>query len=177
VNRKTRVLLGIFFGLAMALVYTFQITSMPNYDPDKLPLAIGIAILAGALAGFLFIGIMWLISRKWARDRSEFKVAPGEEIQFSSAATRFHGTAQFGGKLYLSNRQLVFSSHDRATPPPLAIPLEQLEEATLYDIPGVGRDGLEIRFQNSHGEKFFTTQSAEWVEKLQRIISQRMVAG
>lgn len=95
------------------------------------------------------------------------KQAKSETIVFETGANHFKGVEAVVGKLYLTNKRLVFKSHKlNIQNHELSIHLSDVKNADRYKALGISNNGLVVTTINHTIEKFVVQQPGEWMEHL-----------
>ena len=125
-------------------------------------------IIGGIVAGSLFGWLMGLFGRSKFIDRTtRIDTDPGEEILFQTAANYFKGVEAVGGKLFLTNKRLIFKSHKlNIQNHQLSISLPDIESTGRYKTLGLVNNGLAITSKQNTTEKFVVDQVEEWLQHL-----------
>lgn len=165
---KTRVRSGLWFGAAMTVFFVLQdLLFKAHLTTKDILTAVISALIGGAVAGVLF---GWITGRfstsKMVTRSTRFNPEPGETVVFETPANHFKGIEAVGGKLYLTDKRLVFISHKlNIQNHRLVIPLLAIESVTKFTTLGVANTGLTIT-ANNQIEKFIVDQAEEWMERL-----------
>ncbi len=150
---------GLGFGVIMGIFYI--ISDLIIRDPDTIWTSILSGIIGGAIAGLLFGWLTGLFSKKVQRSIQP-ELEPGEEIIFHTTANHFKGVEAVGGKLFLTNKRLLFQSHlFNIQNHSLDIYLEHIQGMERFKTMGLVNNGLKILTHNSC-EKFVVEKINEW---------------
>lgn len=157
---------GLFFGLTMFIIFVaqklFEIDQPTLKDVLKILLS---GIIGAGIAGIIF---GWLVDTfsgsKVLEQNIKIDLEPGEKLIFQSSANHFKGLEAVGGKLFLTDKRLVFISHK------LNIQNHQLN-IKLNDIASIGRfkplgltnNGLFVIDKKNETEKFVVEKLSEWL--------------
>lgn len=99
---------------------------------------------------------------------TEISVEKDETILFEAPANHFKGIEAVGGKLYATNKRLVFQSHKfNFQNHQLSIALTNIASVNKYKVMGVANTGLLITTDENKTEKFVVQQPEEWMKILQ----------
>ena len=125
-------------------------------------------MFCGAVAGFLF---GWMNGRfeksKLVTNTMKIDIKAGETILFETGANHFKGAEAVGGKLYLTNKRLVFKSHKlNIQNHELSIILSGIGKVDRYKAPGLANNGLAVTTSDNKIEKFVVQQPDEWFKQL-----------
>ncbi len=90
----------------------------------------------------------------------------GENILFETGANHFKNVEATGGKLYLTNKRLVFISHKlNVQNQELSIPVSEIVDTEKYKKFGIIDNGLVIP-TTDYIEKFVVQKGNEWIKKI-----------
>jgi hypothetical protein len=112
-NKKNQIKTALSFGTPMAVFFILQNLLRQNEWTAKYILtSIILGLFAGILSGLLFAWMIRLfMSSKFFAKATKIETEADENILFETPANHFKGAEAVGGKLYLTNRRLVFKSH------------------------------------------------------------------
>lgn len=168
-DKKTKIRVGLFFGVAMALFFIVR-DFFINDDLTARSIIISIvaALIGGAISGLFFA---WFMARfansKSVAQSTKIEIADGETILFETGANHFKGAEGVGGKLYLTNQRLVFKSHKfNIQKHELSIGLRDIAKVDRYKTLGLVNNGLMVTTSENTTEKFVVQQIEEWVTQL-----------
>jgi hypothetical protein len=127
-----------------------------------------VGLISGGVAGFLFgLIIGWFKSSKFIDTTTKIETQPDENILFLTPANHYKGAEGVGGRLYLTNKRLVFKSHKlNIQNHELSINLTNIDKIERYKNVGFINNGLSVTLTNSKVEKFVVEQAEEWFKKL-----------
>jgi hypothetical protein len=130
--------------------------------------SIASGLFSGIIAGFLFGLIMgWFKTSKFVDTTTKIDTQPGEDILFQTGANHFKGAEGVGGRLYLTNKRLVFKSHKlNVQNHELSINLKDINQVDRYKSLGIVNNGLTVISKNDSLDKFVVEQADEWIKKL-----------
>lgn len=169
---KSRTKAGIYFGIGAAIVYiVVELISVKPCISDKQVVKIVLAgIVCGIVSGFLFGWIgKGLINSKWIKETTQIDIHPGEKIIFQTAANHFKGIEGVGGKLYLTNKRLIFKSHKmNIQNHELSVNLSDITRVSRYKILGIVNKGIFVVTAQKKTEKFVVENSNDWINHLSR---------
>ena len=160
---------GIGFGLAMSVLFILQNLLM---DDNATTGRIVVSIIAGLIIGMLSgLSGAWLLARfgksKFVVDGTRIEIPPGETILLETPAAHFKGIEGVGGKLYLTDRRLVFKSHKLNLQSHLfEIDLTEIKDVNTYRPLGLNNNGLSITTAENNTERFVVEQVDQWVKFL-----------
>ena len=154
---NSRIRSGLTFGIGMSVFFIIQhLLINDQQTPYHIIRAILTGLATGALSGLLF---GWIITL--------FSTGPGESIVFESPANHFKRIEGVGGRLYLTNKRLIFKSHKlNFQNHQLVIDLRDIKEVSRYKTLGMVNNGLAITTANNKTEKFVVEEIETWVKHL-----------
>ena len=134
---------------------------------------IAIGIISGLVAGLIYGGLMGLfLKSKFIQQGGKFDKDADEEIVFEALANHFKKLEAVGGKIYLTNKRLVFISHKaNIQNHQLFIGLNDIVTVERYKTFGIINNGILVRTKEKAIEKFVVNESKELVEKLNSELS------
>lgn len=98
---------------------------------------------------------------------TKIDIDPDENIMFETPANHFKGIEGVGGRLYLTNRRLIFKSHKlNIQNHQLSIDLSDIKHVDRYKTLGLVNNGLVITIITDKTEKFVVEKVEEWVKLL-----------
>lgn len=160
---------GFFFGAVMSALFISQgLLAANSLSGGIVVKIIAVGIFSGALAG-LFFGFLMAKFRtsKFVSDSTLIKLEKGEQIIFQTPANHFKGVEAVGGKLYVTNKRLVFKSHKlNFQKHELSILLHQITQVERSKTAKLFNNGIIIHtFQNTT-ERFVVEKADEWYTHL-----------
>ena len=166
-DKKTKIKSGLFFGIVMTIVFILQdLLSHSNLTKKDITISIFSGLLGGALSGLLFGWTMGLFAKRLTKD-IKLDTEADESILFDTGANHFKGVEAVGGKLYLTNKRLVFKSHKfNIQNHELSIKLSDIDKIERNKTLGLVNNGLSVRTVDSQSEKFVVQQIDEWLNQL-----------
>jgi hypothetical protein len=176
---NNRVKSGLFFGIAMTLFFFAENLLTHDHLSSKEILKFVIsAIVSGSISGFLF---SWVIEKfttsKFVNKTTRIKIAPGEKMVFQTSANHFKAIEAVGGKLYLTNKNLIFKSHKlNIQNHELIIKLSDIKEIKRFRPMGLTDNGLSIHIHENRKEKFVVEKIEEWLLYLEQTKKRTVVA-
>ena len=168
-DKKNQTKAGIFFGTVMAAFFFLQtLFTSDNPGAKNILISLIVAVFCGALAGVLYAWTIGKFSRSgWIDKQTRITTEPGESILFDTTANHFKGMEAVGGKLYLTNKRLVFKSHKiNFQKHQLSIDLSDIQKMDRYKPLGIANNGLLIKTADNKIEKFVVEKRETWVDQL-----------
>ena len=163
---NNRVKSGLFFGIAMTVFFIVEklLTQDNLTAPEILKLVTG-ALVSGAISGCLF---GWLIGKfaisKFVNKTTKIKIDPEEKMIFQTDANHLKGMEAVGGKLYLTDKRMIFKSHGlNIQNHELIIKLTDIKEINRFKPSGLTDNGLSIQTNEQRKEKFVVEKIEEWL--------------
>jgi hypothetical protein len=167
-DKKAKIRSGLFFGVAMTIFFMVQdLLTHSHLTTKDVIISIISALIGGALSGLLFGWILALFvnAKLWTKG-TKIDIDAGETILFDTGANHFKGAEAVGGKLYLTNKRLVFKSHKfNIQNHELSINLFEIDKVDRYKTLGLVNNGLSVA-TNGKTEKFVVQQIDEWLNQL-----------
>ncbi len=160
---------GLGFGIVMAIFFILQdVLTNENFTSKEILKSVVLGIIGGAVAGSLFGWLMGLFSKsKFVQKTTRVDTGPGEEILFQTAANHFKGVEAVGGKLFLTNKRLIFKSHKlNIQNHQLSISLPDIDRNDRYKTLGLVNNGQAITTKQNVTEKFVVDRVEEWLQHL-----------
>src|SRR5207253_9607816 len=113
----------------------------------------------------------WLIGKfsnsKFVTLTTKIETDLDENILFQTPANHFKGIEVVGGKLYLTNKRLIFKSHKlNIQNHQLAIKLEDISKVERYKALGIVNNGLAVATAKNSKERFVVEQIEDWIKLL-----------
>ena len=171
-DKQNKMKAGLFFGIFMSIFFIIQ--SLWTYDElttRNILISIFSGLLTGALSGVFFGWFFGWFLGKFARSKFihaiKIDTDDDEPILFETVANHFKGIEAVGGKLYLTNKRLVFRSHKiNFQNHELSIPLSGIENVGRYKTLGLVNNGLSVTTAGNKVEKFVVDQIEMWISQL-----------
>ena len=163
---------GLFFGTVMATFFIAEnLLSKDHLNFRIIIISVISGLIGGAVAGLLFGWLMGLfIKSKFVNDTTKIDVDSDESILFQTGANHFKGIEGVGGKLYLTNKRLVFKSHKlNIQNHLLSICLSDIITVDRYKTLNIVNNGLSVTTNQGIIEKFVVEKIDEWVMQLEHI--------
>lgn len=160
---------GLSFGIGMVIFFIIQgLWTADSLTAKTIIKSVVAGLLSGIVSGFLFgLIIGWFKSSKFVDTTTKIDTQPDENILFQTGANHFKNAEGVGGKLYLTNKRLVFKSHKlNIQNHEFSINLTDIAKVDRYKNSGVINNGLAITSKDNKVDKFVVEQASEWIEKL-----------
>src|SRR6185437_2116227 len=168
-DKKTKIRTGLFFGIAMAIFFILQnLLTHSNLTTKDVVITIVSGLFGGALSGLLFGWLVGLFanSKRVTKD-TKIDTEANETILFDTGANHFKGAEAVGGRLYLTDKRLVFKSHKfNIQNHKLSINLSDIEKVDRYKTLGLVNNGLSVTTTGNKIEKFVVQQPDKWFSQL-----------
>jgi len=168
-NKKGKIKAGLSFGIIMAIFSILQdLLTHDNLTAKSIIIFIIAALFGGALSGVLFGWLLGLfVNSKAITEGTKIDTAADETILFETGANHFKGAEGVGGKLYLTNKRLVFKSHKfNIQNHELSISLSDMDKVDRYKTLGLVNNGLTVTTTYNTIERFVVQQPGEWIDQL-----------
>jgi hypothetical protein len=103
------------------------------------------------------------INSKFLKQGTKIDLDTDVNILFETGANHFKSVEAVGGKLYLTNKRLVFKSHKlNIQNHQLSINISEIVKADRYKALGLTNNGLAVTTASGLVEKFVVQQPEEW---------------
>ena len=168
-NKRNRFRAGLSFGIAMAVFFILQTLLVNDKQATNQTIkSIALGLVAGAISGVLFGWLMGLFAKsKFVTQTTKIETDPDEHILFETPANHFKGIEGVGGKLYLTNKRLVFKSHKlNIQNHQLSIQLIDIKNVDRFKTLGLVNNGLSVITIDDKTEKFVVEQVENWIKYL-----------
>ena len=168
-NKRNRFRAGLSFGIGMTVFFILQnLLTNDNQTSEEIIKSVVSGLIAGVISGVLFGWVIGLFSKsKFVKETTKVDTEPDENILFQTPANHFKGIEAVGGKLYLTNKRLIFKSHKlNIQTHQLDINLTEINSVDRYKTLGVIDNGLSIITNQNKIEKFVVEQVEEWITQL-----------
>lgn len=169
---------GLFFGIVIAIIFIAEsllFTDVSNTNDIAKTIALG--IFAGIIAGLVFgFVIEKFRSSKFVNNSTKIDIHEDETIIFQTPANHFKGAEGVGGKLYLTNKRLVFKSHKlNFQKHELSLLLHEITKVERHKVLFMINNGLNVQTIQNTTERFVVEKANEWYEQLQDLIKTKAV--
>jgi hypothetical protein len=168
-DKKARFKAGLSFGIFMAVFFILKdLFTADDFTTKRILITIFSACLGGALSGLLFGWLTGLFAKsKFVSQSTKIDINPDEHILLETPANHFKGIEGVGGRLFLTNRRLIFKSHSlNIQNHQLFIDLSDIKQVDRYKTLGLVNNGLAITTITDKTEKFVVEKIEEWVKLL-----------
>ncbi|HEY5406740.1 MAG TPA: GRAM domain-containing protein [Ginsengibacter sp.] len=165
---------GLFFGITMAVIFIAEsLLSADDTSTGDIVRIIATGIISGAIAGFLFgFLIEKFRTSKFVKNSTIITLDADEKIIFETPANHFKGAEGVGGKLYLTNKRLVFKSHKlNFQKHELSIPLNEITKVERYKALFMINNGLNVQTIQNTTERFVVEKAGEWYNYLNKPVN------
>lgn len=168
-KKTNRIRAGLVFGITLVIGNVgWDLATENNYTSEHLTRLIVSRLIAGAIGGFLFGWLIGVFAKSnFVKATSKIETETDEDVLFETPANHFKGIEAVGGKLYLTNKRLIFKSHKmNIQNHELSIDLNNIKSVDRHKTLGLIDNGLSIITSQSMTEKFVVEQVEEWVNRL-----------
>lgn len=168
-EKKSRVRAGLVFGIFMVLFFIVkELLTHHDLTINDLTRLIGISLFSGTISGILLGLLIGVFSTsKFVSESTRIETAPDENILFETPANYRKGKEQVGGKLYLTNKRLIFKPHElNFQNHELLINLTDIKNVEKYKTAEMINNGLALTTTLGNTERFIVEQADKWMEYL-----------
>jgi hypothetical protein len=168
-DHRSKVKAGIYVGIISAFFFMLQdLLTRDDLTTKNIIIIIVSSLVGGALGGLLFGWLLGLfINSNFLKKGTSIVTDKNETIVFETGANHFKGVEGVGGKLYLTNKRLVFKSHNfNIQKHELSISLSDVDQVARYSTFGIVNNGLSVTTSDNVIEKFAVQQPEEWMNQL-----------
>jgi hypothetical protein len=167
-DKGSKIKTGLGFGVAMTLFFVLQNLLTHELTTRNIITSIFFGLISGALSGFLFGWIMGLFANsKFVAKATKIDTEADENILFETAANHFKGAEAVGGKLYLTNKRLVFKSHKlNIQNHQLSLNRSDIQKVDRYKTMWMADNGLSVTTINGSVDKFVVEHRDKWLDYL-----------
>lgn len=162
---NSKVKAGLSFGVGMAVFFIADnLFKSDNLTTKEIFKSVISGLIAGAISGLLFGWMMGKFSRSKFFSDIKINLDNDERLIFETPANHFKGIEGVGGKLFLTNKRLVFKSHKlNIQNHELSINFSEIMKVDKYKTPGLINNGLSIQTEKQTTEKFVVEKIDEWL--------------
>ena len=109
-EKKSKLKTGLSFGITMTIFFVLKdLLTHDNLTTKQIIISIISGVIGGTITGLLFGWLMGLFANsKFLTKGVKIDNEPDENILFETGANHFKGAEGVGGKLFLTNKRLVF---------------------------------------------------------------------
>jgi hypothetical protein len=164
-NLKIRA--GLSFGIGITIFFILRgvlFNDAPNNTNEILKLVLS-SLLGGLFSGVLFGWIMGKFEdSKAVKTATKIDMDSDEKLVFQTGANHFKGIEGVGGRLYLTDKRLIFKSHKlNFQNHELVIKLSEIASAGRYKNFRLANNGLSIQTTQHITEKFVVDRIDKWM--------------
>jgi hypothetical protein len=169
-DTKSKRNVAIGLGLPMSLLFIVQHLLMEENPTTTMIISSIVAgLVMGGLSGLLS---SWLLARflksKFVADGTKMKPEPGETVLFETPANHLKGIKGAGGKLYVTDRRLLFKPHKlNVENHVFELGLTEIKNVSRYKTLGFVDNGLSIATIDNTTERFVVEQVDQWIKHLE----------
>lgn len=165
-NQKLKIRYAFFVGLLMALSSVVSnVILQENLDSNHFLKIIVAGLFEGIVSGVLFVWLMSKILNPGLMAKfTNINMDEDEQLIFETSANHFESMEDVGGKLYLTNKRLIFKSNNINTKNnELSIELPDIIEVDKYKTLGVINNGISVITASNNKEKFVVEKRRDWL--------------
>ncbi|MCE7040784.1 GRAM domain-containing protein [Dyadobacter sp. CY312] len=160
---------ALYFGTTMTLFKIVEkIWAGDLFSANFVGHVVIYGLINGILFGFLFgTFVRYFQFPKFVGASTKIDTEPDENILFQTGANHFKVLEAVGGKLFLTNKRLVFKSHKlNIQNHELSIDLTDIKKVERTKTAGLIDNGLTVTSGDNKIDKFVVERAEEWVEKM-----------
>ena len=168
-DKRNKIRAGLTFGIGMTIFFILQnLYLAEDRTTTGVIKSVVTGIVTGAVTGVLYGWLIGMFAKsKLITASTKIETAPGETILFDTPANHFKGIEGVGGKLYLTNKRLIFKSHAmNAQNHLLSLDLDDISRVHPCKYLKVMNNGIAVTLANETVEKFVVEQRDSWLEHL-----------
>lgn len=158
----------IIVGLIAVIDFVIEILNAESLDTKIVSKAALVSILTGFTTGLIMVFVMYrFTSSKFVAKNTAIEVGTEEKIVFEGLVNHVKGIEGVGGRLYLTNKRVIFKSHGlNIQDHLLEIPVQDLISVeNIRPKLGIIKNGLCIK-TTSGVEKFVVNDAQKWMKHL-----------
>ncbi len=161
---RTIAFASVFFGVLFAPTFWYMTTWLSGGVGLNITVVVLTALLSGSLFGLLLALFM---GSKRVAEQTAITLPEGETLEQQGWANHFRNYEGRGGRLYLTNRSLVFQPHRfNVQNAGVVIPRSEIAGAAKSMTLGVIPNGLTVTRRDGTMERFVVSERDEWVRRL-----------
>ena len=162
--KNNALLLGVIFGTIMAI----SLITINSIEASHISIKIIVSEIIGASVGGLVFGIFMQYIFKRG-NKIQIEIREDENIIKEGLANHKVKIESVGGKLFLTNKRLVFKSHKINIQKHIfELELSQINNCAKFKTIGIISNGLKINTNNKI-EKFIVNKPNEWITQIEKI--------
>jgi hypothetical protein len=168
-DKRAKFKAGLSFGIFMTVFFILkEFFTQDDLTIKRVLINIFSSCLGGAIAGLLFGWLSGLFSKsKMVTETTKIDIDAEEKILFETPANHFKGIEGVGGKLYLTNKRLIFKSHKlNIQNHQLIINSSDIKHVDRYKTLGLVNNGLSITTIADKTERVVVEKVEEWLKIL-----------
>lgn len=151
---------GALFGGAFGLAQGW----LPPRDGSALLALVAVALVAGTAFG---VAIGLFAGSKAVARQTSIDLPPGEIVEHSGPANHFRNFESRGGRLYLTNRNLIFKPHKfNLQGASISIPRSEIAGVSKCSTLGVIPNGLLVSQRGGDAQRFVVSDRSAWLRAI-----------
>ena len=164
---------GLYFGVGITFFFLL-IESIAWITGEASSKEIIISIVSSVIAGLCSGFVAGWLTDKFLTNSiftkpPKFNLDGDEAIHFQTPANHFKGVEAVGGFLCLTDKRLLFKSHNlNIQNHELSISLSNLSTVVRYKTLKLMNNGLAVSLTNHKTEKFVVDKAKQWIEIIDR---------
>lgn len=160
-----------YFALTTGFFYTLLLVIFEYFTSEKLH-SVYYFIFQGVGFGIFFgIGFPYISEKLAKKFNKNLTIQPeldtDEEIEIQGPANLFRGIEGVGGKIFLTNKKMIFKSHKiNIQKGQTNIPYEEIKEVKKRKTAKLINNGIRINTINGNEYDFVVNEREVWLEKI-----------
>ena len=162
---------GLYFGIGITFIFLLKDSIAwltGKASSSEIIKSIVASIIAGLFSGFV---VGWLtdklLTNRIFTTSPAFDLNSGEAIHFQTTANHFKGIEAVGGFLCLTDKRLLFKSHNlNIQKHELSISLSDIVSVDKYKTFGLMNNGFTVNLGDHKTEKFVVKKAKQWIENI-----------
>jgi GRAM domain len=154
-------------GVAFAVLFAPMLWGITMWLTPSSPMGYPMVAVVALLSGTLFAVLIGLFANsKMVAEQTSIELPVGESLMQQGLATHFRGIEGRGGRLYLTDRNLIFQPHKfNIQSGRVVIPRADIAKVSTAMTLGVIPNGIRVTRRDGTTERFVVSDRKEWVRK------------
>jgi hypothetical protein len=167
--KKFQFRLGLGFGIGVSIFFIVRNIldlDIENYTIKILIKTVAIGVVSGVIVGIIFGYLAGKFFPKLLKSIAGVELEADEKPIFESPANYFKSIEAVGGKLFLTNKRLLFKSHKlNFQKSELSVALNDIVKINRFKSLGIN-NGISVLRTNDKVEKFIVEDPEKWIAEL-----------